>query len=317
MTPRVLVLGAGGFLGQSFVDHVVERGGAELVLHDRGTIRTAAYEGALETHTLDLLTCPPLAIAEMVEHVRPDAVINCAGLIVGRPDELRAANLDLVVRLIDALAGRRGVRLVHLGSAAEYGIQRQPGRVSEGSAAAPDSVYGTVKLEATDRLLRAASQHGLSVTVLRLFNPVGRRSPAGTLPGNAGRQICAALRTGAKAINLGALDAWRDYIDVRDIARAMLAAAVTPLRPGLVLNVGRGEAVKCLDLVTALAAIAGYQGSIVESERRSDRSANVDFQCADISAITESLGWSPEYSIDDSLTDLWSGISTTRNFADV
>lgn len=316
MSVRLLVLGAGGFLGRSLAQHVVETRGAELVLHYRSEDDPGTCGHDVETHALDLLTCPAGAIADMIDHVRPDVVVNCAGLTVGQPDELRAANVDLVARLIDELDGRRDLHLVHFGSAAEYGIQPYRGPVLETTRPVPRSAYSISKLEATRRLQAAASQSRLSVTVLRLFNPVGRFSPPATLPGSAARKIDQALRRGTGFITLGPLDSWRDYIDARDIARAVLAIAETTLPTGVVLNVGRGEAVGSRDLVASLAAIAGYGGSIVESEAGSLRSQTVDWQCADVEEIKRTLGWSPIYAIEESLAELWSGIRPCQEYAD-
>jgi nucleoside-diphosphate-sugar epimerase len=316
MSRRLLVLGAGGFLGRSLAQHVVDDGGADLVLHYRTEDDPGSCAHDVETHTLDLLTCPAGAIVGMIDRVRPDVVVNCTGLTVGQPDELRAANVDVVARLIGELDGRSDVHLVHFGSAAEYGIQPYRGPVLETTRPVPRGAYSISKLGATRRLQAAASESRISVTVLRLFNPVGRFSPTTTLPGIAARKIDHALRRGAGSITLGPLDSWRDYVDVRDIARAVLAVADTRPPSGLVLNVGRGEATATRDLVAGLAAVAGYSGSIVEDDTGSLRSQTVDWQCADVEQIKRILGWSAIHPIDDSLADLWSEVSTCREFAD-
>ena len=316
MSRRLLVLGAGGFVGRSLVEYVVRHGGAELILHYRDISERLAIDMNLESHILNVLTCPNGALTRMIDLTSPDVVVNCTGLTAGSSDELKAANVDVVARLIDAFDGRRDVHLVQLGSAAEYGVQRARCPVSESVFAMPCSAYGRSKLEATERLLLAAARDRISVTVLRLFNPVGRFSPPSTLPGNAARKIDEALRTESNVITLGSLDSWRDFVDTRDIARAVLAVVEAKPPSGLVLNVGCGEAVHSRSLVRALAAIAGYYGDIVADDSRSARSAHVDWQCADVEAIGRTLGWSPEYSIENSLADLWSEVVKSREYAD-
>jgi NDP-hexose 4-ketoreductase len=311
MAPRLLVLGAGGFLGRSVAHHIADSGDAELILHSRNAEGLAGFGDRVESCTLDLLASEPGAIAEMIDEVVPDAVINCTGSAVGDLDHMTKANVLVVLRLIAELEKCKSVHLVHLGSAAEYGIQQHNTPVSEAMSATPQSAYGHTKLRATDQLMQAAYAGRISVTVLRIFNPVGRYSPATTLPGSAARKIAIAMRSGARAINLGALDSWRDYVDTRDIARAVLASAVTPPWPSQVLNVGRGEAVESAHLVKTLAEIAGYTGDIVESDARSLRSASVDWLCADVEAIKDNLGWAAEYSIEEALGELWSGISVS------
>jgi NDP-hexose 4-ketoreductase len=314
MPRRLLLLGAGGFLGRSIAHFVAGNGGADLVLHYRSENHGSAFDGVFESCALDLLTCRTGAIGEMVERVAPDAVVNCAGLTVGQPNELRAANVGLAIRLIDELDGL-DVHVIQIGSAAEYGVQASCRPVPEYAFAAPGSAYGVTKLEATERLTAAAAQERIAVTVLRVFNPLGRFSSPSTLPGNAALQIDAAMQTGATSINLGVLDSLRDYIDTRDVARAVLAAAFTVRHTGAVLNVGRGEAVASRDLVRSLARIAGYEGDIVEDNVRSVRSARVTSLCADVKAIGQRLDWSAQYSIDDSLADLWNETTTNRVLA--
>jgi NDP-hexose 4-ketoreductase len=315
MPRRLLLLGAGGFLGRSIAHFVAGNGGAELVLNVRSERHGSALDDVFESYALDLLTCRTGAIGEMVDRVAPDVVVNCAGLTVGQPNELRAANVGLAIRLIDELEGRDDVHLVHIGSAAEYGIQGRDAPVPEYAFAAPGSAYGVTKLEATERLTAAAAQNRISVTVLRVFNPLGRFSSPSTLAGNAALQIDAAIRSGARSINLGALDSRRDYIDTRDVARAVLAAASTVRHTGAVLNVGRGEAVASRFLVESLATIAGYDGEIVETTDRSVRSARVSSLCADINAIARRLDWTPHYSIEDSLGELWNQTTQNHEFA--
>lgn len=316
MAPRLLVLGAGGFLGRSIVHHLAGTGDAELILHSRGADDRAGngldLDLDLEWHNLDLLNSAPGALADLVDEVAPDAIVNCTGLAFGEPADLRVANVLLVIRLIAELDECKGIHLVHLGSAAEYGRSIDNCPVAETALAIPQSDYGITKLMATEQLMRAAAEERLSVTVLRVFNPVGRFSPETTLPGGAARKIDLALRSGAKAIHLGPLDSWRDYVDTRDIARAVLAASVITPRTSAVLNVARGEAVEGTQLIKALTAIAGYHGDVIQSAPRSVRSASVDWVCADVRAIKKELGWAALHSIEDSLGELWNGIIASR-----
>ena len=312
MTPRLLVLGAGGFLGRSISHELAETGRADVILHSRNGEDRAGFTGEFETCTLDLVGSPAGAIAELIEKVDPDAVLNCTGLAVGDPADMRVANVVAVIRLIAELEECKGVHLVHLGSAAEYGLQGHQRPVSEDMVAAPQGPYGASKLLATERLMQAAADGRISATVLRVFNPIGRYSPETTLPGSAARKIDTAMRAGSASLTLGALDAWRDYIDTRDIAAAVFAAATHRPPANLVFNVARGHAVKSLHMVQKLAEIAGYCGTIVESNERSARSSAVDWQCADVSAINDFLGWVAEHTIEESLTELWSGIRSGR-----
>src|SRR5206468_1837433 len=74
-------------------------------------------------------------------------------------------------------------------------------------------------------LVRTARAAGLDAVVLRVFNAVGAGMPANTLPGRVAAQLRTALRGGGE-VRLGSLDTVRDFVDIRDIADAALAAAL-------------------------------------------------------------------------------------------
>ena len=306
MAPRLLLLGASGFIGRSIIrEFTDEEFPGELVLHihRRPLLEVAADDHSV--HRLDLRVADLNAYANLVDTVRPDVVINCAGLTSGRDADLHAVNVDVVTKLVATLSGRRGIHLVHVGSAAEYGPQRSGVPVAETVLPSPKSAYGLCKYEATRRLMDSVAAGRINVTILRVFNPLGRYSSAATLAGSASVLMRDALRTGADCIRLGSLSSWRDYVDTRDVARAALAAAREHHDGGLILNVGRGEAVQSRQLIASLADVAGFAGSIIETAQGSERSNVVPWQCADVSAIRDELGWTPRYTIRDSLRELW------------
>ncbi len=305
------MLGAGGFLGRAIRRAWEDDPGrAELTLHFRQPPRDVDAGGdGFEWRALDLQRASTAECATMLDALAPDVVVNAVGLTAGAAGELRDTNVGVVTKLIDALDGRTSVHLIQLGSAAEYGTQREGRGVAEDAFATPLSAYGVTKFEATRRLLEAAADRRLTVTVLRVFNPVGRGSSPDTLPGRAARQLAAAAACGAGTVAFGPLDTSRDYVDARDVARAVLAAAAAPRRGSRLLNVGRGEAVSSREVVMALARLVGYDGDIVESADGSSRSARLRWQCADITAIGHALGWAPKYGLEEALADLCDGVA--------
>ena len=118
MSRRMLVLGAGGFIGRSIVEYVVRHGGAELILHYRDISERLAIDMNLESHILDLLTCPNGALTRMIDLTSPDVVVNCTGLTAGASDDLRAANVDVVdeVDRRDRWSTRRASGAARVGS---------------------------------------------------------------------------------------------------------------------------------------------------------------------------------------------------------
>jgi nucleoside-diphosphate-sugar epimerase len=310
MSRRAIVLGAGGFLGRAVYRALVDAPecGAVAVQFRKPPILADLLDGDAMWRAIDLAQATPAEIVELVDFAKADVVVNCTGATFGSPRELRVANVGVVANLAIALSHRPGVHLIHLGSAAEYGAQWPERPIAETAVAQPVSDYGATKLDATRHLLVAAQRGDVNVTVLRVFNPIGRGSAVQSLPGRAAREIDAALRRGDEAIHLGNLESWRDYVDTRDVAAAVVAAMASVPAGGAVFNVGSGEAMLTRELVGLLAFIAGYTGTIIESDDGSSRSARVPWQRADITTTSSCLGWRPQHTIDASLRDLWSGV---------
>jgi NDP-hexose 4-ketoreductase len=310
MSRRAIVLGAGGFLGRAIYRALVDAPECEAVaVHfRRPPILADLLDGNAMWRALDLAQATPEQIVDLVDFANADVVVNCTGATFATLGELRAANVEVVANLAIALSRRPAVHLIHLGSAAEYGAQWPERPITETAVAQPVSEYGSTKLEATRHLLDAAQRGDLNATVLRVFNPIGRGSSVQSLPGRAAREIDAALRRGDDAIHLGSLESWRDYVDTRDVAAAVVAAMASVPSGGTVFNVGSGDAMLTREVVGLLALIAGYTGTIIESDDGSSRSAAVPWQRADITATSSCLGWRPQHTIDASLRDLWSGV---------
>jgi nucleoside-diphosphate-sugar epimerase len=265
---RLLIIGAGGFLG-GHVRRQASAAGLTVVTASR-----SAQPGLPAHERLDLSADGPAHIAAVVSSAAPDAVINCAGATAGGPDVLAAANITGTHALTTAML-RAGIpaRLVHLGSAAEYG-PGQPGvPVAESAPAGPAGAYGLTKLAGT-LLVELARTAGLDAVVLRVFNPVGAGAPETSLPGGLAAQLRRAVAGGADAdVRLGPLDGVRDFVDARDVADAALAAASAPALPHPVLNVGSGTGVPARTLVKELLAISGCHAAVHEDAEGSARSA--------------------------------------------
>ncbi|MFF3751532.1 NAD-dependent epimerase/dehydratase family protein [Streptomyces sp. NPDC002018] len=290
---RILVLGLTGYLGGHAAEQLRTLPGARLL----GVGRTTAPGPAL-----DLATVGPRQLADVTAAFAPDAVVNCAGAVGGDAVTLAEVNARGPAVLCAALreAAPRA-RLVHLGSAAEYGGTAHGERVTEESPTRPVGPYGATKLAGTV----AVTASGLDSVVLRVGNPVGPGAPPAGLPGRVVQRLRQAGEDPDAVIRLGDLSAYRDFVDVRDIARAVLLAATAagPLPP--VLNIGGGGARPVRELVHGLVRAAGFRGTVEESRDGSPRSSDVPWQCSDISAAERALGWSPRYTLEDSLTALW------------
>jgi len=305
---RALILGARGFVGEA-----VRR---ELLRLDPATEPVCVTRGAPPEGDegpwveLDVARAPEARTRRALESAAPDVVVNCAGLVNGSRRALVDGNARVVLHLLEAVSGmRQPPRIVQIGSAAEYG-EGSPGRpIRPTDPAHPRGAYGLTKLIATG-LVTAAAADGLDAMVLRVFNPLGPGAPEHTLGGVAARRIHDALALGRDQVELGPLDAFRDFVDIRDVARAVALACRADGLAGTVLNVGSGTAVTARMVVGALVAASGYGGRIVEHGAGSDRSQQVSWQEADVGPIRRLLGWRAEIPLERSVADLWTSLAS-------
>ncbi|MEU5581836.1 NAD(P)-dependent oxidoreductase [Streptomyces huasconensis] len=291
---RILLLGATGYLGGHVEERLRALPGVRLLRGGRAPV---------DDHRIDLATITTDALAEQLSRAAPDAVVNCAGTAAGTTVDLTAVNSRGPAVLCEALrAAAPDARLVHLGSAAEYGPRGVGERTAEDAPARPVTPYGATKLAGTLAVLESP----IDALVLRVTDPVGPGAPPAALPGRLITELSRALaHTPHGTLRVGDLTAHRDFVDVRDVARAVALALALPGRLPRLLNIGSGRAAPVRDLAHGLAEAAGFTGAVEEAPAPAGRSTAVPWQCSDVTAAEWELGWRPRFTLRESLAALW------------
>lgn len=303
---RVLLLGASGFIGRHIHQGLHQDPKVEAVVCLGRQNRPKSDDPFIQH---DLMTGSLEELTDIVAGAKPDVVINGVGSLVGSLTYLVNANVMVVAKILEAITqAAPRARLVKLGSAGEYGVVEQGVAVNEDSPTHPVSAYGITRLASAQLVVLAKAEGRLDGVVLRVFNPIGAGLPAENMLGRAAKQIRQALAEGQDFIQMGPLGAYRDFVDVRDVARAVVSAALVPDLKPAILNVGSGKAVPSRHLVELLAQISGYKGEIRETNPPPSRSASVNWIQADISRIAQVLGWKPTYSLKDSVEAVWNEV---------
>ncbi|MGW7071684.1 activator-dependent family glycosyltransferase [Streptomyces sp. NPDC054855] len=300
---RALVLGGTGFLGRR-IAAAFEATGTETVC----VSRTASGDG--RSVALDLAAAEPAELDRLLTDTRPDVVVNAAG-IAWQSDEdgMRRLNADFAARLAAAAArSAHDPLLIQLGTVHEYGPAPDGTSIGEDHETAPITHYGRTKLLGTQAVLEAVREDGLRAAVLRIVNVCGPGTPPTSLLGLVSAQVArhATDEEPPPPLEVSPLVARRDYVDVRDVADAVLAVADAPggAAVGRVFNVGRGAAVPVRDLVERLVALGGVPDAV--RERPAEGGGGVGgaaWQQVDISRARDVLGWRPRRSLEDSLRD--------------
>lgn len=294
-TRRVLVFGGTGFIGR----------------HVHAALTAAGNDvSAPGRDRLDLVEAAPAALSALLAEVRPDVVVNAVGAVwAGDERRMRQLNLDVPRRLRTALADAP-THLVQLGSSVEYGPTPPGQSILESTEPHPSGAYASSKLAATRALLAAGGRP--PVTVLRVFNAIGPGQPRQSLLGRVAAELATTPHDDAVHLTVDALRDSRDFVDVRDVARAVaLAARVGPL--GRVVNVGAGRARPVGAVLRQLIRISGRSVTLTQrAAAATARSVGIGWQQADLSLAGELLGWRPQHRVDTTLRDLWDQARAVR-----
>ena len=316
-----LLTGGAGYIGSHIADEFI-RAGKSVVIYD------SLYQGLesriqyLRTkHYIDI----PLIRADIRDYNEIEGVIrkyNINGIVhtaalkaVGesmeKPDEYFEVNLTATNELIDIARRNNVKKFIFSSTAAVYGSPDSMEPCLEDGPKAPISPYGDSKYQAEAKVTAFINTPGNHGTSLRFFNVVGTAAPElidnsvenlvpivlGKLKKNQSPEIFGTDYPTPDGTCI------RDYVDVRDIARAHLAAAdaTGQLPPALNIGTGRGASVReVIDLV--LKAINKTDTQVIESSRRAGDPA---FLCADVNLAKSSMGFSSKYSLEESVRSLF------------
>lgn len=309
--PPAVVLGAGGFVGRAVCAALREAGRPVVAVVRRPPDR--ALPQGCRTLTLDVVRTDPATLAAELASLRPGVVVNAAGALwnVTRDDDLTAGNITLVERLVAAVAAAEGpVRLVHIGSAYEYGAHPGRTRLAETLPGRPAGRYAQTKLAGTRVVTDAVAEGRLDAVVLRIAVAVGPFASPHSLLGGIAHRIAAR----PDVVRLPVIGGVRDVVDVRDVAAAVLSAVRAHTVPPLV-NVGSGVGVRLTEAVDTLLRITGTDpatATIVPGpEPALRRDAGIGEQPLDIGLARRELGWVPVRTLADALQALWDSVRHT------
>lgn len=264
---KVLVTGAGGFLGGAVAQALLDRGDAVIGL-DCGP-NAAALDAMAAMHAGFTPVVADICDAESVEAacaLLPDSVIHCAAVVgvlasIAAPAKLFRVNVEGSVNLFEAMVRHDCPRMIHISSEEIYGDFRAP-RIDESHCQAPLHAYGISKsaVEHLGRSYRAT--RGLEVVNIRTSWVYGPGFPRDRVPlnmiraaaegrplhvpGGAAERIDHTYLDDAVAGILGALDCADHPHDAYHVASdsapslAEIAEVVRDLVPGAQITVGPG-----------------------------------------------------------------------------
>ncbi|WP_405451584.1 NAD-dependent epimerase/dehydratase family protein [Streptomyces erythrochromogenes] len=300
-TPRtVAVLGATGTIGRQVAAAFTHAGHEVLGVARRPAPHTARHPFV----PLDVAEADPRDIADLLAERNVEIVVNATGGWVVTEEAMHHAHVRLVERMLAGVAKLpTRPRVVHVGSIHEYGfVSPDPDGIDESVPPEPTTPYARTKLAGSQAVLEAARTGDVDGVVLRPVNVCGPHPSEASFLGTVLNRLRAL--TPGERLELTIADAARDYVDVRDVASAVLVAA-DAAASGTVFNIGRGEAPTMRELVTTLVEAAGFPPGTVEETGGAVESKGGGWTKADIRRAERVLGWRPAIGLRASLHDMW------------
>lgn len=291
---RLLVTGAGGFVGAAVADLAARNGHSVTALvRNPSSPRAVALAGRCAIAVANLSDRD--AVRAVLAQARPHCVIHSAWEGVGGPDragDIQLDNIRTSVELLDSAIAVGARRFIGIGSQAEYG--RHDRRIDESATTEPFLLYGAAKLSTCHLTRQRASEAGIGFAWLRLFSPYGPGDNPNWLIPSVATQILAGQTPRTSA----GTQKW-DYLHIADCAQGILAAAVTESAQG-VFNLSSGRAVTVRSIVERIRDLAcpGLQLTFGDIPFGPNQIMHLEGDSSRLSAAT---GWTPSIMIEDGL----------------
>lgn len=307
--PSYLVTGGAGFIGSHLCDLLAADGEDVIALDDLSTGRRANL-----AHLSDRVT---LVVGSAAEPARVDRLVAAVDVVVHlaaavgveliREQPLRSAMTNVAATSAVLEAALRHDRPVLVASSSEVYGYAAPVPVAEdalrvsGAAGDMRASYSAAKALEESLAMAAAHEHGLPVTVARLFNTVGprQRSDYGmVIPRFAERALA-----GLPLRVYGDGRQTRCFAHVLDVVQALRGLAGNLAASGEVFNVGSQEEVSVIDLARRVMNGAGVTLPI-ELVPFPDDFREAGRRVPDIEKIGERIGWAPTRDLDTIIHDV-------------
>lgn len=309
---RVLVTGAGGFIGSHVTEALVHLGARPRAMVHYNSRSDWGHLEALDNAVYQKIEIVPGDVRDpfFVQSAVKDqtVVLHLAALIAipysyVAPADYVATNIAGTLNVLQACRDHGVEKLVHTSTSETYGTAEYV-PIDEKHPLKGQSPYSASKIGADKMAESYYRSFNTPVATLRPFNTFGpRQSARAVIP-----SIISQIASGAHELHLGSLTPVRDLTFVSDTVRAFLAVAESPKTVGEVLNAGNGKGIAVGELVEMICEMMGARIKVTLDEQRV-RPANSEVMrlVCNAEKLQNLTGWRPQH-------DLRSGLGRTIDY---
>ncbi|MFH0880527.1 MAG: GDP-mannose 4,6-dehydratase, partial [Lentisphaerota bacterium] len=251
-------------------------------------------------------------LRQIIQDTHPDACLHLGGIAFvpmgwSDPEKVFSVNLLGTIHLLEAFrALSPATRVLVVSSAELYGKTMSEQLLQEDVEAHPDNLYAVSKLSADLMSRLYFRRYGMPVMTARPINHIG--------PGQSAQFVCTAfaiqvaeiaLKKRGPFMKVGNLESRRDFLDVRDVARAY-RLLLEQGQPGEAYNIASGKTLPVRMVLDYLCQAAQIKPHLVIDPhlfRPTD-----SHPILDTSKIKHDTGWQPEIFLPLSIRDIFNHV---------
>ncbi|MEE9117294.1 MAG: NAD-dependent 4,6-dehydratase LegB [Calditrichia bacterium] len=303
---KILITGAGGFIGSHLAERCVEKGYEVKAFirynskNNWGWLESSAFKNEIEVYTGDVRDFD--SVFDAMKGC--DTIFHLAALI-GIPYSYISplayirTNIEGTYNILQAALKLNMENIVVTSTSETYGTaQYVP--IDEKHPLVGQSPYSASKIAADQLAISYYRSFNLPVKLIRPFNTYGpRQSARAVIP-----TIISQILSGQTKIKLGNLAPTRDLTFVKDTARAFIEIAKVPELNGEVTNVGLNEQISIGELAKLISELMGEEIDVIADEQRvRTKDSEVERLICDNSKILKYTAWQPQYTFKTGLQE--------------
>lgn len=315
---RILVTGAGGFIGSHLVEELVKKGcKVQAFVHYNSFNRWGwldyvdrRIKNSIEIFAGDVRD--PNGVKESIRNI--DIVFHLAALIgipysYHSPDTYVDTNIKGTLNILQAARNLGTEKVICTSTSEVYGTaQFVP--ITEEHPINPQSPYSATKAAADFLALSFYRSFNLPLSIIRPFNTYGpRQSARAVIP-----TIITQIASRKTRIKLGSISPIRDLTYVKDTVEGFIKVAESEKSIGKIINIGSNFAISIEDLAVLISKLMNTEIKLEEeAQRQRPKKSEVERLWADNANAKRLLEWSPKYTLEEGLKETINWFSDQDN----